>query len=380
MESAMAQGTVRFGVLGALEMCVGDTIVPLGTPKQRAVLAMLAIHRNRAVAKDELISTAWQQSPPDGAQATLHTYVSNLRRLMTSPGIDAHAVLASAPPGYRLSVPDIDFDLGRFIVERSKGVQAAADARFEEASGHFSDALAEWRGPVLHDLRDFAFFDDFAIALAEDKLVTEIALAEAEIACGRTHSVINRLEALTTEHPYRESLWAQLIAAYYLAEHQSKALDAYHRLRDILAEDLSVEPGPTVRVLHEQILRGDPLDVGKAAQSQAEDTITTLHQHMAIEHPDGPVLRGDDGRIYPLLAMTTRIGRTQDNHVALADREVSRVHAAIIDTGSSFVIADLRSANGVYVQGRRIHTSVTLASGDRIRIGNHQFTFEATAT
>ena len=130
---------------------------------------------------------------------------------------------------------------------RLAGVQAAAAGRFEEASRHLSAALAEWRGPVLEDLRDFAFVDAFATALMEDKAVAHTAHAEAEIACGRGHAVIAELEALTIEHPYREPLWAQLITAYYVAERQSDALNAYGRLKTTLSEDLSIDPGPAVR-------------------------------------------------------------------------------------------------------------------------------------
>ena len=123
-------------------------------------------------------------------------------------------------------------------------MQAAAAGKFEQASQYLSAALAEWRGPVLEDLRDFQFVDAFATALVEDKMLAHTALAEAEIACGRSYAVIGELESLTAEHPYREPLWAQLITAYYLAERQSDALDAYRRLKTTLAEDLGIDPGP----------------------------------------------------------------------------------------------------------------------------------------
>ena len=55
---------------------------------------------------------------------------------------------------------------------------------------------------------------------------------------------------------------------------------------------------------------------------------------------------------------------------------VSRYHAVIVDTGNSFVITDLQSANGVDVGDRRIRISATLADGDRICICGHEFTFE----
>jgi DNA-binding SARP family transcriptional activator len=173
--------------------------------------------------------------------------VSNLRKLLDSVGVDSGRVLVSAPPGYRLSVPDADCDLGRFIIEKNVSVKAAAAGNFEQASRHMSAALAEWRGPVLEDLRDFEFVNAYATALVEDKVTAHSARAEAEIACGRASAVISELESLTAEHPYREPLWAQLITAYYLAERQSDALDAYRRLKNTLADDLGIDPGARIR-------------------------------------------------------------------------------------------------------------------------------------
>ena len=91
-----------------------------------------------------------------------------------------------------------------------------------------------------------------------------------------------------------------------------------------------------------------------------------------------PALRRT-GAVYPLQAAATRIGRLTDNDIVLDDANVSRHHAVIIDTGTSFVITDLRSANGVDVGGERIRGTATLADGDRIRICDHEFTFEIAA-
>ncbi len=375
------QDGVRFGVLGPLQVSVDGSVVPLGTPKQRAVLAMLLINRNRPVSANSLVDAAWEQGPPAAARTTLSSYVSNLRRLLAGAGAKSRDILASAPPGYRLAVLDSQYDLGRFVTEKSAGARGAADGRFEEASGHLSAALAQWRGPVLDDLRDFNFVDAFATGLVEEKVVTQIARAEAEIACGRAHSLIGELEALAADHPYREPLWAQLISAYYLADRQSDALDAYHRLRNILAEDLGVDPGATVGGLYERILRHESLDVRKTAQSTADETVRTLSARLA-SRPGiayGPSLRDADKRRYPLVATTTRIGRSLDNDVVLSSAKVSRLHAVIVDTGSSFVIVDLTSANGVYVSGRRVRTSAVLTEGDPIRISEHELIFESTS-
>jgi DNA-binding SARP family transcriptional activator len=364
--------TIGFGVLGPLQVTVDGAPVPLGTPKQRAVLAVLLMNRNRPVGIESLITAAWEQWPPSEARASLHSYISNLRRLLG----ESRSILENAPPGYRLIVGDTDCDIGRFVLEKSTGVQAAAAGRFEEASRHLTAALSEWRGPVLEDLRDFQFVDAFATALTEDKIVAHTARVEAEIACGRGYAVISELESLTVEHPYREPLWAQLITAYYLSERQSDALDAFQRLKATLADDLGIDPGPTVRALQERVLRQEPLDVKKAAKTTAVHTVHNIAlRTSATASSTQASLHSSNGRVYPLQAAATRIGRLDDNDIVLDDANVSRHHAVIIDTGTSFVITDLRSANGIDVGTERIRGTATLADGDRIRICDHEFTF-----
>lgn len=366
---------LSFGLLGPLLVTAAGGTVGLGSPKQRAVLAMLLINRNRTVGTESLIDATWDQSPVPAARTSIHAYVSHLRRLLGGAGADSHQMLASAPPGYRLCVPDGDCDLDRFITSKAEGLRAAAAGRFEQASRHLSAALSEWRGPVLDDLRGFAFVEAFSTALEEDHMVVHVARAEAEIACGRANAIIGELEGLAGRHPYHEPLWAQLITAYYVTERQSDALEAYRRLKATLAEDLGIDPGPTVTALQERILRQERLDTKQSARTTASSAMATAHtassRNIVVAR-----LRDSAGRHYPVQAAVTRIGRLPDNDIVLNDHDVSRHHAVIIDTGGSFVIADLQSANGVHVQHRRLRPSATLADGDRISICSHEFTFE----
>lgn len=361
----MVDKRLEFGLLGPLEMSVDGALVPLGTPKQRAVLAMLLMNRNSPVGVDRLITALWDDAPPSGARASIHSYVSNLRKLLSGAGIDPRVVLAAAPPGYRLTIADNACDIGRFIAEKTAGVHAAAAARFEQASKHLSAALAEWRGPVLEDLRDFQFVETYATSLVEEKILVHTAKAEAEIACGRAFAVITELEALIAEHPYREPLWAQLITAYYLTERQSDALAAYRRVKQTLADELGIDPGPNLRDGGGG--HGDLLDVQRLL---AQDPVV---ERNAVAH-----LRETTGRSYPLQEAATRIGRQSDNDIVLDTPKVSRHHAVIVDTGTSWVINDLRSSNGVQVQHERIRSATPLHDGDHIRIGEHEFTFEVT--
>ncbi|MCV7377076.1 regulator [Mycobacterium alsense] len=370
-----------FGALGPLLMTSHGVRVPVGAPKQRAVLAMLLINRNRPVSVDSLINAVWDEDPVPAARTSIQAHISNLRRLLRSAGADPYQVLASAPPGYQLSVADADCDLGRFTAAKVAGTQAAAAGHYEDASRNLSLALGEWRGPVLDDLRGFAFVDAFATALTEEKVAAHTARAEAEIACGRADGVIGELEALTAEHPYREPLWAQLIIAYYVTERQSDALGAYRRLKTALAEGLGIDPGPTVSALHERILRQEPLGAKasdltthRRGSFSFEPTTSSLPLAESATTPAG--LRGARGRLYRLTGAITRIGRFTDNDIVLDDTDVSRHHAVITDTGTGFMMTDLRSTNGVEVQGQRIRGSATLADGDHIRIGGLDFTFE----
>lgn len=368
----MTEIDVQFSVLGPLEMKVRGALLPTGTPKQRAVLAMLVINLNRAVEMDALIDAAWPHRVPESARSTVHSYVYNLRQVISDAGIDPHKILASIAPGYRLTVPDSHSDLGRFRAERLAGMRAAAVHQFDEASRRLTSALSEWRGPALKDLREFDFADTFAKALDEDKLTAHTALAEAEIACGRPSAVVGDLEALAAEHPYREPLWAQLIAAYYVAERQADALNAYRRLKSALSEDLGIDPGPTVQALHSRILRQLPLDIHTTAEPSR---VTTLLEP-AFDASAVAVLRDSAGRAYPLVGALTRIGRSSENDIVLPNANVSRRHAEIRHHGGTFLISDLNSANGVYVLGNRIDSSINVKAGDVIRIGGYQFTLE----
>ncbi|MEE3064220.1 MAG: BTAD domain-containing putative transcriptional regulator [Actinomycetota bacterium] len=372
----MTASSLGFGVLGPLQVTANDTRLNLGAPKQRAVLAMLVINRNRPVSVDALIGAVWDDDPVPAARISIQSHVSNLRRLLR--GAEAEQLLASVPPGYQLSIADADCDLGRFSTEKAAGTQAAAAGRFEDASSHLSAALSEWRGPVLDDLRDFAFVDAFATALIEEKVAVHTARAHAEIACGRAESVIGELEAITAEHPYREPLWAQLMTAYYVTERQSDALGAYRRLKTALAEGLGIDPGPTVTELHERILRQEPPARTRAALTTLKVSVDPPVESAAIP-TDGSVvvlLRDKAGSQYRLNDATTRIGRFMDNDIVLDDNDVSRYHAVITDSGTGFVITDLRSTNGVQVQGKRIRGSVVLGDGDHIKIGSREFTVE----
>jgi hypothetical protein len=85
----------------------------------------------------------------------------------------------------------------------------------------------------------------------------------------------------------------------------------------------------------------------------------------------------DVGRTFPLAEAQTDIGRGTRVDLRLRDRTVSRAHARVIREGSSFMLLDLRSPNGIYVNGRRLKGSTPLSEGDVIELGQTLLRFQA---
>ncbi len=79
------------------------------------------------------------------------------------------------------------------------------------------------------------------------------------------------------------------------------------------------------------------------------------------------------GQVFPLTQTPVTIGRLSDNTIILADPQVSRHHATIIWQTGAFVLQDLGSANGTYVNGQRVTGLQTLRDGDAIQTGNTHF-------
>jgi DNA-binding SARP family transcriptional activator len=215
----------EFRLLGPLEAVVDGTFVRLAAAKQRALLALLLLNRNRVVSTDRLIDELWGDDPPAQATKTLQVYVSQLRKAL---GADR---LVTRAPGYMLRVEDGELDLDRFE-------QLRKDGRHEEA-------LALWRGPPepvaahLEELRAEAY---------EDWLQAAVESGEP---------VIPQLEELVAREPLRERPRALLMLALYRAGRQAEALELFRRTRELFVDELGIEPGPELRELQQAMLRQD---------------------------------------------------------------------------------------------------------------------------
>ncbi|MGK5672885.1 BTAD domain-containing putative transcriptional regulator [Micromonospora sp. URMC 106] len=264
---------MRFGVLGPLAVWTADGR-PVRIPelKVRALLADLLTHDGRPVSADRLIDDLWSGRLPRNPTNTLHTRVSQLRRALDTAEPGSRDLVVSQPPGYLLRLDPTATDVGRFRTLTAQA-RAAHDPRVR--ADLLTDALALWRGPAYADFADEQFARPVAARLAEERLLALEEHAQARLELGEHAVLAGELVDLVARHPLRERLRAVHLRALYLAGRQGEALAGYAELRERLADELGVDPGPTLVALHEAILRQDPA-LGPATSTPAARSRTNL--------------------------------------------------------------------------------------------------------
>jgi YVTN family beta-propeller protein len=276
---------VEFGLLGAVDARRDGRQLPLGGPKQRALLAILLLNANEVVSRDRLIDGLWGERPPPTAAHTLDNYVSRLRKTLGDGRLSRRA------PGYALRVESDEFDFARFEWLLSEGRAQLAAEQAAEAAKTLRAALALWRGPALADVLYEPFAQSESERLEERRLIAVENRIDADLALGLDAELVPELEHLVRENPHRERLLAQLMLALYRSGRQSEALAAFEAARRSLAGELGLEPGPELSQLQRRILAHDPsLGVASARRGLARrDRMSGRRRFVAIALAAGAV-------------------------------------------------------------------------------------------
>ena len=221
-------------VLGSVDMVAGGQRRPLGAPRQRALLAALALHANEVVSIERIVDSVWGAAPPPSARHVVQTYVSQLRS-----ALEGVATLRTQPPGYMLEIEPEPF------------------CSTSSPAALLDESLALWLGEVAEDVPLEGDARLAARRLEELRLDASELRVDALLALGRHSEVVRDLEQLIAAEPLRERFRAQLMLALYRSGRQSDALAAYRDARRYLADELGVEPGPELRQLERHVLRHD---------------------------------------------------------------------------------------------------------------------------
>ena len=264
-------GSVRIGVLGTAVAEVDGVSHELGAARHRALLSVLAMHAGRRVATETIIRTLWGETPPAGAASTLQGYVADLRRVLEphrAPREPAR-VLVTVPSGYALHVAPEAVDATRLagavqraatellILDDPLMPRLAPSARSTVAAvvDDLDDALAQWRGEPLSDLRAEIDVECERDRLRALRLEAEVLRHTALLALGRHATAVSGLERLAKANPWNERLWGLWAVGLAGSGRQAQALACLRELRTTLCDELGIDLGSELRSLETAIVR-----------------------------------------------------------------------------------------------------------------------------
>ncbi|MFB9349366.1 BTAD domain-containing putative transcriptional regulator [Streptomyces heliomycini] len=246
-------GSLRFNVLGPLEGWAEGSRLRLSGLIQERVLGTLLLETGRVLPIDRLVESAWAENPPATASHQVRKAVATLRRRIPA----GDEVIVTDGPGYRVVLGQEQLDLTQFGLLVRTARKAAGQGRPDEAVEALHRALGLWRGPILSGAGG-PVIEAAATTFEEQRLAAAEYLFELRLGFGESSELVVDLRAFVQSHPLRETLRAQLMLALYRAGRQAEALEEYGRVRELLVEELGVDPGPGLARVYEGILRESP--------------------------------------------------------------------------------------------------------------------------
>ncbi|MEV6648593.1 BTAD domain-containing putative transcriptional regulator [Amycolatopsis sp. NPDC051371] len=318
-----------FRVLGPAEVTADGHPVPLGGSRPLIVLAGLLLRANRVVPVDELGRWLWNDDRRR-SKGALQTYVLRLRRALGD-----QVAIRTESGGYLIELDDDLLDLSRFRALAVRGKAAMDRGESRRAAAHFAEALGQWRGAALLNVESDALHRDEVGQLAEERLRVREQWADALLDVGEYGTVVPELTRLTRENPLRERLHEQLMVALYRSGRQAEALDVHRRISGVLAEELGLDPGPSLQRTRQAILTG------------ADDAAPTLARYRLGVEPQVPHQLPADLRAFS--------GRECD---------LKALHALLpeaIDAGTSTPIASVEGMGGIGKTTLAVHFAHEIA-------------------
>ncbi|MFF3029998.1 BTAD domain-containing putative transcriptional regulator [Streptomyces rubiginosohelvolus] len=239
----------------------------LGGAIHERVLLSLLLDPERTVPVSWLVEAAWNDEPPMTATHQVRKAVADLRRRIPH----GNDVIVTDGQGYRAVLDDAKLDLVEFGARTAEADRAVADGRPTDAIAALQGALALWRGR-MSGLGSTAL-EAAATRLEERRVTAAEQVFDLCLRAGHAGGLVADLRDLAAQHPFRESLHAQLMLALYRSGRKAEALDEYRKIRELLVEELGIDPGPKLSGLYEAILREAPeLDIPTAAVAEPKES------------------------------------------------------------------------------------------------------------
>ncbi|WP_158273794.1 BTAD domain-containing putative transcriptional regulator [Micromonospora sp. RP3T] len=245
-------------VLGAVRVHDGGTPVALGPAKQRALLALLALHVGENLPIETLARSLWGDRPPPSGSRLLHTYVARLRRAL-EPASPRHArtnVIVSAPRAYRLQLHPDQVDLPRFRRLTEAARVLARRAHRTTAFALLTAAVAGWSDPDLTDLRALLPGSETVAALRREWVNAGLGLVRLGLDLDRPDEVLAVAARLAAAEPLHEAVQAGYVSVLARTGRRATARDRLAEITARLTAELGIEPGPELAVAGRELRRG----------------------------------------------------------------------------------------------------------------------------
>lgn len=284
---------MRYEILGPLRIVNHDSALFVTAPKMASVLATMLIQFDWVVPCNQLISEVWGTEPPNRAVATLHVYISQLRKFLKSAD-ESRDPIVTQQPGYLLSLGGDDLDYQIFLRLLADGRSHLRAERYEQALAACEAALRLCRGPALAGLREGVIVKGFVTWLKEERLSCVKMVASCLLNLGRHDESIGLLQDQITKNPLHEDLYQQLMSAFFLAGRRADALDAYRLARTTLIDELGLEPRQTLKDLQRFILESDADRTAERFAQHVLNPLQVMEPHRLAAHRVG--VRGGSPR------------------------------------------------------------------------------------
>lgn len=289
-------GDLRVDLLGSVRAHRDSAPLALGPVRRQAVLAALILRAPHYVTYQQLLDDVWGTAPPGTGHKVLPSYVHALRKALDRPGTGAgSSVLQGQRGGYRVLPDAVRTDVAELSKEAASAQRAKAADEPHTALAHGGRALDLLRGEPLPGLPGpFAAaerqrLDRLRRALLQDR-------AECLVLLGDYPEALDTLLSASLSQPYDETLAALRMRALYGSGRQAEALAVYGETRRRLVDELGVEPGEELRLVHQAVLRRDDLVLlGRTARARTTGTISTEQAESHTSSPRPTASGGRDG-------------------------------------------------------------------------------------
>lgn len=268
--------SLQLQILGPLRLWRDGAELDAGPRQQAYLLALLLARVGKPTSTSELIDLIWGNDVPASALNVIQKYIGALRRLLepAMPARRTGSYLHRRGNAYLFTAAAGTLDLVNFRELVNAARVASAQQRQDAALDHYVEALGLWRGPAGNGIADGTSAMPVFAALDDEFCDTCTAAAELAVSLRQPTRVLPAIQLAASIAPLHEPVQAGLIGVLGAAGRQAEALSVFHTVRDRLADDLGIDPGPALDEAHRRVLTQPPTALSPAGTDDGAPATT----------------------------------------------------------------------------------------------------------